>query len=77
MLNTDVHNPSVKQKMSKDQFVNNNRGIDNGKDLPYDYLENLYNSIVKNEIQIMHERDDMIQWEHQGWYLCWSSSSQF
>jgi len=39
MLNTDLHNQSVKNKMSKAEFVKNNRGIDQGKDLPKDYLE--------------------------------------
>lgn len=36
MLNTDAHNPNVKanRKMTKKQFVSNNRGIDGGKDLP-------------------------------------------
>jgi hypothetical protein len=30
MLNTDAHNPMVKTKMRKDEFVKNNRGIDDG-----------------------------------------------
>jgi brefeldin A-inhibited guanine nucleotide-exchange protein len=34
MLNTDVHNPAVKNKMTVEDFVRNNRGIDAGADLP-------------------------------------------
>jgi len=39
MLNTDLHNPSVKNKMTKQEFIKNNRGIDQGKDLPKTLLE--------------------------------------
>lgn len=52
MLNTDAHNSMVKDKMSKADFIRNNRGIDDGKDLPEEYLGNLYDHIVKNEIKI-------------------------
>ncbi|KAI4965898.1 hypothetical protein ZWY2020_047889 [Hordeum vulgare] len=34
MLNTDLHNPQVKKKMSEDDFIRNNRAINSGKDLP-------------------------------------------
>ncbi|KAJ6835805.1 brefeldin A-inhibited guanine nucleotide-exchange protein 1-like [Iris pallida] len=52
MLNTDAHNNMVKDKMSKADFIRNNRGIDDGKDLPEDYLGSLYDKIVKNEIKM-------------------------
>ncbi|XP_077215743.1 SEC7-like guanine nucleotide exchange family protein isoform X2 [Tasmannia lanceolata] len=52
MLNTDAHNNMVKDKMSKADFIRNNRGIDDGKDLPEEYLGPLYDQIVKNEIQM-------------------------
>ena len=38
MLNTALHNPNVKTKISIEQFVKQNRGIDSGKDLPKDIL---------------------------------------
>jgi Sec7-like guanine-nucleotide exchange factor len=43
MLNTDAHNPSIKRekRMTKEQFVSNNRGIDNGGNLPRFFLEHL------------------------------------
>lgn len=34
MLNTDLHNPSIKKKMTVEEFIKNQRGINNGKDLP-------------------------------------------
>jgi len=38
--------------MSKADFIRNNRGIDDGKDLPEEYLGALYDQIVKNEIKM-------------------------
>ncbi|XP_078432410.1 SEC7-like guanine nucleotide exchange family protein [Wolffia australiana] len=52
MLNTDAHNVMVKHKMSKADFIHNNRGIDGGKDLPVAYLGSLYDQIVNNEIKM-------------------------
>ncbi|CAN1848932.1 Brefeldin A-inhibited guanine nucleotide-exchange protein 2 [Linum perenne] len=52
LLNTDAHNPMVKNKMSPDDFIRNNRGIDDGKDLPEEYLRSLYERISTNEIKI-------------------------
>ncbi|XP_068647280.1 brefeldin A-inhibited guanine nucleotide-exchange protein 1 isoform X2 [Aristolochia californica] len=52
MLNTDAHNTMVKDKMCKADFIRNNRGIDDGKDLPEEYLGSLYDQIVKNEIKM-------------------------
>ncbi|XP_043712697.1 brefeldin A-inhibited guanine nucleotide-exchange protein 1-like isoform X1 [Telopea speciosissima] len=52
MLNTDAHNSMVKDKMLKTDFIRNNRGIDDGKDLPEEYLGALYDQIVKNEIKM-------------------------
>ncbi|KAF8109530.1 hypothetical protein N665_0094s0002 [Sinapis alba] len=52
MLNTDAHNIMVKEKMTRDGFIRNNRGIDDGKDLPEEYLGALYDQVVKNEIKM-------------------------
>ena len=52
MLNTDAHNPMVKTKMSKSEFLRNNRGIDDGGDVPEEYLGNLYDRITSNEIKM-------------------------
>lgn len=54
MLNTDAHNPNVKpeRKMTRVQFIANNRGIDDGKDLPEPMLTELYDSIVANPIKM-------------------------
>ncbi|KAJ7950995.1 Brefeldin A-inhibited guanine nucleotide-exchange protein [Quillaja saponaria] len=55
MLNTDAHNPMVKNKMSADDFIRNNRGIDDGKDLPDEYMRSLYERISRNEIKMKED----------------------
>ncbi|KAL8279121.1 hypothetical protein RQP46_008377 [Phenoliferia psychrophenolica] len=55
LLNTDAHNPQVKKPMSKQEFVKNNRGIDDGKDLPEDLLSGIYDEINVNEIRMKDE----------------------
>lgn len=52
MLNTDAHNPQVKNKMSREDFIKNNRGIDDGEDLDQEFLKDLYDQIVMNEIKM-------------------------
>ena len=39
-------------QMTKADSIRNNRGIDDGKDLPEEYLGSLYDHIVKNEIKM-------------------------
>ncbi|KAG5135114.1 hypothetical protein JHK82_026302 [Glycine max] len=52
LLNTDAHNPMVKNKMSAEDFIKNNRGIDDGKDVPEEYLRSLYERISRKEIKM-------------------------
>ena len=40
--------------MTKEQYVTMNRGINDGKDLPQEYLEAIYENIQENEIQMKH-----------------------
>ncbi|KAG6814203.1 hypothetical protein H0H92_000880 [Tricholoma furcatifolium] len=55
MLNTDAHNPQIKQRMSKADFMKNNRGINDNNDLPEEFLSNIYDEIVSNEIRMKDE----------------------
>jgi Sec7-like guanine-nucleotide exchange factor len=50
MLHTDAHHTELKSHMTLDQFVQNNRGIDGGKDLPVKFLTDLYNGITRQRI---------------------------
>lgn len=56
MLNTSLHNPSVKDKPSVEQFISMNRGINNGGDLPRELLVVSFLFILAWWIYIHHNR---------------------
>jgi brefeldin A-inhibited guanine nucleotide-exchange protein len=55
LLNTDAHNPQIKKRMTKEEFVRNNRGINDGADLPEELLSSIYDEISGNEIKMKDE----------------------
>jgi brefeldin A-inhibited guanine nucleotide-exchange protein len=55
MLNTDAHNPQVKKRMTKSDFIKNNRGINDNEDLPEELLSSIFDEIVSNEIRMKDE----------------------
>ena len=59
MLNTDLHNPNMDdaKRMTLEQFIRNNRGINEGEDLPTEFLEELYYEIKNLEIQVKKDCD--------------------
>lgn len=59
MLNTDAHSTSLarQRRMSKEDFLKNNRGIDDGNDLDKAFLEDIYDEIQKHEIVLKEEQD--------------------
>ena len=52
MLSTDAHNPQVKKKMSKQEFLKNNRGINDGASLDDGYMSSLYDAIVSEAFKM-------------------------
>ncbi|XP_077991507.1 brefeldin A-inhibited guanine nucleotide-exchange protein 1-like [Glandiceps talaboti] len=52
MLTTDLHSSQVKRKMTKEQYIKMNRGINDSKDLPEEYLSDIYDEIAGNEIRM-------------------------
>lgn len=52
MLTTDLHSPQVKNKMTKEQYINLNRGVSDSKDLPEKYLSAIYDEIAGQEIKM-------------------------
>ena len=54
-----------------EQFVRNNRGIDDGKDIPRPILESIYLDITQNEILTVVDRDDggnlFVNPKREGW----------
>jgi brefeldin A-inhibited guanine nucleotide-exchange protein len=57
LLNTDLHSSKIAKRMSKEEFIRNNRGINDNADLPDDYLLGIYDEIAGNEIVLKSERD--------------------
>ncbi|KAF1322909.1 Protein kinase, partial [Globisporangium splendens] len=60
MLNTDLHSDHIAKKMTVDEFVRNNRGINGGNDLPREYLTELYQNIGNHQIQMQHDVSDFM-----------------
>ena len=65
MLNTDLHNPGIKEenRMTKDQFIKNNRGINDGEDLPPEYLSELFDQIREAQIQVQRDVGEFMKKE--------------
>ncbi|OON18736.1 Sec7 domain protein, partial [Opisthorchis viverrini] len=64
MLHTDLHNPNVRrfgQRMTQQEFINNNRGIDNGQDLPLELLCGIYHRVAKNEFKTLPDPMDRMR----------------
>lgn len=57
MLNTDQHSSQVKKRMTIEDFIKNNRGINDGQSLPDDYLQGIFDEIQHNEIVLDSERE--------------------
>jgi len=70
ILNTDLHNPNLRndRRMTLEQFVRNNRGINNGVDFPEEFLSELYTQIKEQEIQVRKEVLDVIRRKMQEDY---------
>jgi len=83
MLNTSLHNPSVKEKPTVDQFITMNRGINDGENLPRELLISLYDSIKTEPFKIPEDDgNDLMHtffnpdkegwlWKQGGRYKSW------
>jgi brefeldin A-inhibited guanine nucleotide-exchange protein len=52
MLATDLHSSQVKKKMTKENYINMNRGINDSKDLPREFLESIFDQVAESEIKL-------------------------
>ncbi|KAF3937435.1 hypothetical protein ABW19_dt0208610 [Dactylella cylindrospora] len=57
MLNVDQHSSKIKKRMTKEDFIKNNRGINDNADLPDEYLIGIFEEIQQNEIILETEKD--------------------
>ncbi|AOA61603.1 ARF guanine-nucleotide exchange factor 2 [Komagataella phaffii CBS 7435] len=68
MLNTDLHNPQVKNQMTLPQYGNILKGTYNGKDFPAWYIEKIYYAIKEREFVMPEEHDGSNnKWFDQMW----------
>eukprot|EP01114_Cavostelium_apophysatum_P015711 TRINITY_DN4342_c0_g1_i2.p1 TRINITY_DN4342_c0_g1~~TRINITY_DN4342_c0_g1_i2.p1 ORF type:complete len:644 (-),score=193.46 TRINITY_DN4342_c0_g1_i2:16-1947(-) len=67
MLNTDAHSPQIKKKMTKAEFINNTKTINNGTALPREFMEVLYDKIIYDEIKMETEGKMWTNAEKKGW----------
>lgn len=67
MLNTDLHNPQVKEHMSFEDYSSNLRGCYNSKDFPHWYLDRIYCSIRDKEIVMPEEHHGNEKWFEDAW----------
>jgi brefeldin A-inhibited guanine nucleotide-exchange protein len=69
MLNTDLHNPSIKQekRMTLDSFIRNNRGISvDGTDLPEEFLTGIYKRIQAQAFSLKEDDDARERFDTKG-----------
>ncbi|CAI6232751.1 unnamed protein product [Periconia digitata] len=58
MLNVDQHSVKIKgNRMTPEDFIKNNRGINDNADLPEDYLKGIFEEIKHNEIVLNTEQE--------------------
>ena len=67
MLNTDLHNPQVKRRMTMEDYMKNLRGVNDGKNFAPEYLVAIYEAIRDTEIIMPEERDGT----QQGFDFFW------
>ncbi|XP_041045698.1 brefeldin A-inhibited guanine nucleotide-exchange protein 1 isoform X4 [Carcharodon carcharias] len=66
MLTTDLHSSQVKNKMTKDQYIKMNRGINDSKDLPEEYLSAIYDEIAGKKISMKETKELTIKSSKQN-----------
>ncbi|EIN07683.1 Sec7-like domain is implicated in guanine nucleotide exchange function [Punctularia strigosozonata HHB-11173 SS5] len=64
MLNTDLHNPQIRKRMSFEDYQRNLRGVNDGANFSDEFLHDIYNSIRKREIVMPEEHTGQLGFEY-------------
>lgn len=56
MLQTDLHNPQVKEKMKISEFCKLAKGINDGEDLSNEYLTSIYQKVLKKPLALYEKK---------------------
>ncbi|CAI8046654.1 Golgi-specific brefeldin A-resistance guanine nucleotide exchange factor 1 [Geodia barretti] len=65
MLNTDQYSTQVKKRMSLEEFIHNQRKINNGEDFPRQFLTDIFNRIREDEIIMPDEHKGQVKENYQ------------
>eukprot|EP00755_Sulcionema_specki_P013554 Sspe_Gene.54257::Locus_29952_Transcript_1_1_Confidence_1.000_Length_4890::g.54257::m.54257/K18443/GBF1; golgi-specific brefeldin A-resistance guanine nucleotide exchange factor 1 len=75
MLNTDLHSPSIEEKMSFEAFKRNNRKTNDGTDVPSEYQKWVYDSIKNHKIEMRDTLSDIAA-DDYIWHLAVDQSQR-
>ncbi|KAG6854954.1 hypothetical protein C0991_009777 [Blastosporella zonata] len=64
MLNTDLHNPQVRKRMTFEDYQRNLRQVNDGDNFSPEFLQSIYDSIRKREIVMPEEHTGQLGFEH-------------
>ncbi|KAG1819513.1 uncharacterized protein BJ212DRAFT_1445963 [Suillus subaureus] len=64
MLNTDLHNPQIRKRMTIEDYKRNLRGVNDGTNFSPEFLQNIYDSIRKREIVMPEEHTGQLGFEY-------------
>ncbi|KAG6832717.1 hypothetical protein H0H92_012289 [Tricholoma furcatifolium] len=64
MLNTDLHNPQVRKRMTIEDYQRNLRQVNDGENFSPEFLQHIYDSIRKREIVMPEEHTGQLGFEH-------------
>ncbi|KAF9239676.1 hypothetical protein BU15DRAFT_87976 [Melanogaster broomeanus] len=64
MLNTDLHNPQIRKRMTIEDYQRNLRGQNGGDNFPPEFLQHIYDSIRKREIVMPEEHTGQLGFEY-------------
>ena len=65
MLQTDLHNPQNPKRMTKDDFSNNARGINNGQNVDRAVMDEIFDSIESRPLTLVEDDDARAKLESQ------------
>ena len=58
ILNTDLHNPNVINKMTVEEFIKNNKSSGLFKEVPEDYFKKIYKELYECELKKAYQRNN-------------------
>jgi len=58
ILNTDLHNPNVINKMTVEEFIKNNKSSGLFKEVPEEYFKKIYQDLYVSELKKANPRND-------------------